>query len=193
MFESDRFAAAAEGLARMAEPAATAASLATAPETRDRSPGGGDAERRAAAKALLAVAAGLFSEPFAVKRSNNTSRLDALAFRALSAATRVEVLTDRESSRLRDVDVVTNLGFVRPIDRALLTRFRAPVAVSLMYEAWERRAADLDLDACREAGAILAAGTDRTFGAMPHAELMLLVEAGIPPLDAIRMSNTPGV
>ena len=40
MFESDRFAAAAEGLARMAEPAATAASLATAPETRDRSPGG---------------------------------------------------------------------------------------------------------------------------------------------------------
>ncbi len=43
-----------------------------------------------------------------------------------------------------------------------------------------------------DAGAILAAGTDRTFGAMPHAELMLLVEAGIPPLEAIKMSTLNG-
>jgi imidazolonepropionase-like amidohydrolase len=40
-----------------------------------------------------------------------------------------------------------------------------------------------------DAGAILAAGTDRTFGAMPHQELRLLVEAGIPALAALRMST----
>ena len=129
MFESDRFAAAVEGLARMAEPAATAASLATAPETRDRSPGGGDAERRAAAKALLAVAAGLFSEPFAVKRSNNTSRLDALAFRALSAATRVEVLTDR--------DLREGLRAVFPLERDAMDRSIA-TRVAGATEAWFR-------------------------------------------------------
>jgi imidazolonepropionase-like amidohydrolase len=39
------------------------------------------------------------------------------------------------------------------------------------------------------AGALLAMGTDRTFGAMPHQELKLLVEAGIPPLAALRMGT----
>ncbi|MEE8307177.1 MAG: amidohydrolase family protein [Gammaproteobacteria bacterium] len=39
------------------------------------------------------------------------------------------------------------------------------------------------------AGAILALGTDRTFGAMPHQELKLLVEAGIPPIDALRIGT----
>ncbi len=40
-----------------------------------------------------------------------------------------------------------------------------------------------------DAGALLALGTDRTFGAMPHQELKLLVEAGIPPLAALRMGT----
>ena len=39
------------------------------------------------------------------------------------------------------------------------------------------------------AGAVLALGTDRTIGAMVHQELELLVEAGIPPLEVIRMGT----
>ena len=40
-----------------------------------------------------------------------------------------------------------------------------------------------------EAGAILALGTDRSVGAMPHHELKLLVEVGIPPLQALRIAT----
>ena len=39
------------------------------------------------------------------------------------------------------------------------------------------------------AGVTLAMGTDRSIGAAPHEELRLLVEAGITPLDALRMAT----
>jgi imidazolonepropionase-like amidohydrolase len=39
------------------------------------------------------------------------------------------------------------------------------------------------------AGAILALGTDRSLGAMAHQELKRLVEAGIPPIEAIRIGT----
>ncbi len=39
------------------------------------------------------------------------------------------------------------------------------------------------------AGAVLAAGTDRTFGPTLHQELATLVEAGVRPIDAIRMAT----
>ena len=126
MFESDRFAAAAEGLARMAEPAATAASLATAPR---RGTGPRGATRSGGERGAPCRRGGLFSEPFAVKRSNNTSRLDALAFRALSAATRVEVLTDR--------DLREGLRAVFPLERDAMDRSIA-TRVAGATEAWFR-------------------------------------------------------
>jgi imidazolonepropionase-like amidohydrolase len=43
-----------------------------------------------------------------------------------------------------------------------------------------------------QAGAVLALGTDRTIAAMVHQELELLVEAGIPPLQAIKIGTLNG-
>lgn len=40
-----------------------------------------------------------------------------------------------------------------------------------------------------EAGAILAAGTDRSMSAFTHRELELLVSAGIPPIEAVQMGT----
>ncbi len=40
-----------------------------------------------------------------------------------------------------------------------------------------------------QAGAVLAAGTDRTFGPTLHQELETLVESGVTPADAIRMAT----
>ncbi|MBT4740218.1 MAG: amidohydrolase family protein [Rhodospirillaceae bacterium] len=40
-----------------------------------------------------------------------------------------------------------------------------------------------------EAGAILAMGTDRSLGPLPHQELKVIVESGITPVDAIRMGT----
>jgi len=71
---------------------------------------------------------------------------------AVVPAARIEMLADRNDPRLAGVDVVTNLGFVRPIDRLLLGRLGRFAAVSLMWETWEFRPDDVDLAACRELG-----------------------------------------
>ncbi|MEQ9445597.1 MAG: amidohydrolase family protein [Rhodospirillaceae bacterium] len=46
-----------------------------------------------------------------------------------------------------------------------------------------------NVKALHEAGAILAMGTDRSMGPMPHQELKSIVAAGISPLEAIRMGT----
>jgi hypothetical protein len=64
----------------------------------------------------------------------------------------VELIDARDDPRLRDADVVTNLGAVRPLDAAFLSRLGPTAAISLMWETWEFRPEDLDLDECRRRG-----------------------------------------
>jgi hypothetical protein len=68
----------------------------------------------------------------------------------------VEELTPRI---VEQADVITNSGHLRPIDRRIVSWMRRGAVIPLMYEAWEFRAADVDLEACREKG-ILYAGTN---------------------------------
>lgn len=97
---------------------------------------------------------------------------------------RIEIVTSRQDTRLGDVDIVTNLGFVRPIDRALLERMKQSIVVPLMWETWEFRPQDLDLDACRSLG-IPVLGTDEhhpdlnTFAYIGLVALKLLFELEI--------------
>lgn len=74
---------------------------------------------------------------------------------------RLRLLTGREDLAMGRADVITNLGFVRPIDRSMVARLKAGAVVPLMFEAWEYRAEDVDLEACRLAG-IPVAGTDES-------------------------------
>lgn len=47
------------------------------------------------------------------------------------------------------MNIVTNLGFVRPINEALVGCLPADSAVTLMWEPWEYRSNEVDLFACR--------------------------------------------
>lgn len=51
-----------------------------------------------------------------------------------------------------NMHIVTNLGFVRPINAALVAKLPADSAVPLMWEPWEYRAEDIDLQACQARG-----------------------------------------
>jgi hypothetical protein len=62
----------------------------------------------------------------------------------------------------RGVDIVTNLGFVRPVDEGLLEKLSRHGVVSLMAESWEIRPEDVDLSACRRMG-VPAAGLFEDF------------------------------
>ena len=96
-------------------------------------------------------------------------------------ADRIEVSTRPAVDMAEGVDVVTNLGFVRPISRALVQQLPAHAAIALMWEPWEFRADDIDLVACREFGIPIVATNEHhpylaTFKAVGMLALKLLLE-----------------
>jgi len=62
---------------------------------------------------------------------------------------RIDILPSRQDQRVARADIVTNTGFVRPLDAAFLHRLKATVVIPLMVEPWELRPEDLDLAECR--------------------------------------------
>lgn len=70
----------------------------------------------------------------------------------LGASAPIEILNDRSDSVIAGADIVTNLGFVRPIDEPLLSKLGPQAVVSLMWETWEHRPEELDRDACKRLG-----------------------------------------
>jgi hypothetical protein len=64
----------------------------------------------------------------------------------------------RDKARLEEADIVTNSASLRPLTADDIARMKATAALPLMWETWEFRPDDLDLEACREHG-ILVLGT----------------------------------
>jgi hypothetical protein len=73
-----------------------------------------------------------------------------------------EIYTERSPQLFAEADIVTNLGFVRPLDRPAILAMKSTAVVPLMCESWEVRTADVDLEACRFRQ-IAAAGTNEDF------------------------------
>ena len=65
----------------------------------------------------------------------------------------VPIVTDnRRAEVLQGLDIVTNLGMLRPLDAELLTWIGGQSVVPYMCEAWEVRPQDVDFDVCRNLG-----------------------------------------
>lgn len=74
----------------------------------------------------------------------------------------VEIYQGRSLELFSDADIVTNLGFVRPIDGEAVAAMKPTAVVSLMCETWEVRHQDVDLEACRRRG-IAFLGTNEDY------------------------------
>ena len=62
-------------------------------------------------------------------------------------------INERVDADIESANIVTNSGMLRPLDVAFLSQMVANRSVvSLMYDAWEFRDSDLDIDACRTLG-----------------------------------------
>lgn len=68
---------------------------------------------------------------------------------------------EKREKDVREADIVTNTGFVRPIDATMVGYLEPPVAIPLMYEPWEFRSSDIDIEAAWNAG-IPVLGTDES-------------------------------
>lgn len=71
---------------------------------------------------------------------------------AAGVADRISIVEMVSADLLGSVDMVTNSGHLRPLTAALVDRLPPHAVIALMYEAWEFRAKDIDLQACERRG-----------------------------------------
>lgn len=64
----------------------------------------------------------------------------------------ISIITGLDDIILSEIDVVTNTGFVRPIDKVLINKLKPDSVIPLMWEPWEFRPSDIDLDAAISRG-----------------------------------------
>jgi len=97
---------------------------------------------------------------------------------------RIKIASNLTPEIIGEADIVTNLGFLRPLDKQFISSLKKTAAISLMYETWEFREEDLDLRECWRRG-IPVLGTNeehsalRIFDYIGHLCLKVLFEAEI--------------
>jgi hypothetical protein len=107
--------------------------------------------------ASLAAAAGAEQVVALARTSRHGTQAEAeaqtrSAAEAFGVAERLRIIHERTDSLIESCDVVTNLGALRPLDGEFLQRLKPTSAIALMFETWEFREQDVDLDACRNLG-----------------------------------------
>jgi hypothetical protein len=96
--------------------------------------------------------------------------------RDLGIAERIEIAVDRTRAANAGCNIVTNLGFVRPIDATFIDRMPSDSMVALMWEPWEFRPEDIDLPACnrRKIPVLGTCESDRRVGTYRYVGLIVL-------------------
>lgn len=97
---------------------------------------------------------------------------------------RIQLVYRKDHVIVSAADIITNSGQVRPIDAEMVACMKPSAVVPLMYESWEYRHTDVDLQACR-ARNIIVAGTNEqhpdveVFSFLGQMAIMQLHDAGI--------------
>lgn len=78
---------------------------------------------------------------------------------AVDSALPIRIISTISTEEYGKADIITNSGHLRPITREYIMAMKPTAVIPLMYENWEFRKGDVDLDACREKG-IKVAGTN---------------------------------
>ena len=93
------------------------------------------------------------------------------------------------SINLKEVDILTNNGFLRPITSEIIDKLSSKCVIPLMWETWEFREGELDLEACLDKE-IKVYGTNeedeglRTKEYLGYMVLKLLLESNHTPIES---------
>ena len=84
-------------------------------------------------------------------------------FEALSSSLNISgnfdfAINRRPKQHIEEADIVTNSGFIRPLDEAFISSMKESSVISYMAESWEFRESDVDLESC-ERHNVKVAGT----------------------------------
>lgn len=104
--------------------------------------------------------------------------------RAAGVSGVIELITEKTPGIVSLADVVTNSGHVRPIDSEMVSLMKPTAVVPLMYESWEFRDSDVDLEACGRRGVAVAGTNERhpdvdVFSYLGIMAVKLLLDAGV--------------
>lgn len=91
----------------------------------------------------------------------NKKNIENLAKKLNIDISNLEVVEELEEEHLKQADILTNSGLVRPITKDMLSRLKPTAVLPLMWETWEFRESDMDLKAAIE-NDILVLGTDES-------------------------------
>ena len=80
---------------------------------------------------------------------------------AAEAGVQVNLIEEITPDIIAVADIVTNSGHLRPLDRDKLQHAKDGLVIPLMYEAWEWREADMDIQYIRERGFRVGATNER--------------------------------
>ncbi len=72
--------------------------------------------------------------------------------REYHVADRIKVIKEKSAEVIKECDIITNSGFVRPINKKMIDSMKSSSVISLMMEAWEVRTEDIDLNYCKKKG-----------------------------------------
>lgn len=86
---------------------------------------------------------------------------------------RIRIVDNLHPHDIGQADIVTNTGFLRPLDKKKLSHCKKAVAIPLMWETWEFREQDLDLTYCFQQQ-IPVLGTNEN-----HSELKTMAYVGL--------------
>ena len=99
---------------------------------------------------------------------------------------KIELVSSKRFEELNKTDIITNSGGVRPIDKKTIENLKQGAVISLMFEGWEFRESDVDLESCKK-NEILVFGTNeinaKVFDYCGILALKLLLEADVELLD----------
>jgi len=96
-----------------------------------------------------------YGTPEEVRRQTNELATE------MGAADRIEIVESLRPQQIARADIVTNSGHLRPIDARFVRAMTPGTVVPLMYESWELREGEIDLDACRRRGIVVAGTNER--------------------------------
>jgi hypothetical protein len=96
----------------------------------------------------------------------------------------VSLIDELRPEHFAQADVITNSGHLRPLDQDKLQHARDEVVISMMYEAWEWRSADMDIEYIRSRGFRVGAINERhpdidVFGYLGDMAVRQILDAGV--------------
>ena len=103
----------------------------------------------------------------------------------MGVASRIEIVESVAEDAVAGADIVTNSGHLRPIDAKCVRTMTADTVVPLMYESWEFRQGDIDLEECRRRGVVVAGTNER------HPDLRVFDYLGLLALAGLSRCGVP--